>query len=181
MLFEHISVLTPEGIVPDRCVAIRGPRIASITAAAPEGSWPERYDGRGKLLLPGFVNAHSHTPMTLMRGYGENLALSRWLNERIFPFEALLTPEDIYWATLLGIAEMVRYGITSTSDMYFRLDAVARAFAEAGAKVNLSNGTTCFDGTPYAQLASTAETHAAVRDWQGAQDGRIRVAVSLHG
>ena len=47
MLFEHISVLTPEGIVPDRCVAIRGPRIASITAAAPEGSWPERYDGRG--------------------------------------------------------------------------------------------------------------------------------------
>lgn len=181
MLFEHISVLTPEGIVPDRCVAIRGPRIASITAAAPEGSWPERYDGRGKLLLPGFVNAHSHTPMTLMRGYGENLALSRWLNERIFPFEALLTPEDIYWATLLGIAEMVRYGITSTSDMYFRLDAVARAFAEAGAKVNLSNGTTCFDGTPYAQLASTAETHAAVRDWQGAQDGRIRVDVSLHG
>ncbi len=180
MLFEHIAMLTSEGIVPDQYVAVQGEKIACIGREKPDGPFGETYGGRGRLLLPGFVNAHSHTPMTLLRGYGENLPLSDWLTQRVFPFEARLTGQDIYWATLLGIAEMARYGITSTTDMYFRLDDMARAFAESGAKANLSNGATNFDGSPYAALGSTKETHDAIRDWQGAENGRVRVDLSLH-
>lgn len=180
MLFEHITVLTPEGVMEDQYVRTDGATIAYIGTTRPDGAPTNTYDGRGKLLLPGFVNAHSHTPMTLMRGYGENLVLSDWLNQRIFPFEAQMTGRDIYWASLLGIAEMVRYGITSTTDMYTKLDDMARAFHESGVKINLSNGAVNFDGSPYADLNSTKETHAAVRDWHMQGDGRIRIDQSMH-
>lgn len=180
MLFEHIAVLTPDGIFEDQFVATQGPFIAHIGKNPPAGDYGERYGGRGKLLMPGFVNSHSHTPMTLMRGYGENMVLSDWLNRRIFPFEAHMTGQDIYWASLLGIAEMVRYGITSTTDMYTKLDDMARAFSESGAKINLSSGVTNFDGSPYDTLSAVKESHAARRDWQGAGDGRIRIDLSLH-
>ncbi|MCL1964357.1 MAG: amidohydrolase [Firmicutes bacterium] len=180
MLFSNIAVLTPKGVREHQYVAVEGARIARISAERPIGTYGETYDGRGKLLLPGFVNAHSHTPMTLLRGYGENLALSDWLWRKIFPFEAHMTGKDIYWATLLGIAEMARYGITSTTDMYRELDHMARAFAESGAKINLSNGVTNFDASPYDALGAAREARAAVRDWQGAEDGRIAIDLALH-
>ena len=62
----------------------------------------EIYDGTGKVLMPGFYNAHGHSPMCLMRGYGENLPLDRWLNEKIFPFEDKLYNEAVYWSTSAG-------------------------------------------------------------------------------
>ena len=180
MLFENIAILTPEGIRENQFVAIEGAKIAKISEEKPLGDYGEAYDGRGRLMMPGFVNAHSHTPMTLLRGYGENLVLSDWLTQRIFPFEAHMTGEDIYWATLLGIAEMVRYGITSTTDMYCKLDHMARAFAESGAKINLANGITNFDGSAYETLEAVAEARRAVQDWNGAEDGRVRIDLSLH-
>jgi len=180
MLFANIAAVTPEGVREGQFIAIEGARIAKISSERPSGGYGEVYDGRGKLLLPGFVNAHSHTPMTLLRGYGENLTLSDWLEQRIFPFEAHMTGQDIYWATLLGIAEMARYGITSTTDMYRELDHMARAFAEGGAKINLSNGVTNFDASPYDTLGAAREARAAVRDWQGAEDGRVVIDLALH-
>lgn len=180
MLFEHIAVLTPEGVKDDRFVAVSGAHIVYIGGERPREAYGDTYNGRGKLLMPGFVNAHSHTPMTLMRGYGEELVLSDWLHTRIFPFEAHMTGGDIYWASLLGIAEMARYGVTSTSDMYYHLDDMARAFMGAGVKINMTNAVTNFTGAPYAQLRSTEEGHAALRDWNGAGDGLIRVDISLH-
>ena len=180
MLFEHIAVLTPEGILENQFVGVLGVKIAYLSKRRPARAYGETYNGRGKLLLPGFVNAHSHLPMALMRGYGENMVLSEWLTRRIFPFEAMLTGEDIYWATLLGIAEMLRYGITSTTDMYSRLDDMARAFAEAGAKVNLSNGVTNVDGIPYADIQAVQEARGMAARWQNAERGRIRIDMSLH-
>lgn len=181
MLFEQIAILLPDGsIAQNQYVATKGSEIAYIGAEKPAAGYGETYAGRGRLLLPGFVNAHSHTPMTLMRGYGENLTLHDWLRQRIFPFEAQMTGEDIYWATLLGIAEMVRYGIVSTTDMYTDLSYMARAFAESGAKANLSNGVTNFTGAAYADIAATKDAHAALRDFHMAQDGRIRIDLSVH-
>ncbi len=180
MLLDKIAVLSPDGIQRDQYVGIEGDLIAYIGNEKPSQDFGNVYNGRDKLLLPGFVNAHSHTPMTLMRGFGESLPLDQWLQRRIFPFEALMTGRDIYWATLLGIAEMVRYGITSTTDMYCKLDDMARAFAESGAKTNLSNGVTNFDSTPYAENKATKEAHQAIRDWQGAENGRIRIDLSIH-
>ena len=94
-----------------------GPSDGLSDSSASARSYEETYDGRGKILMPGLYNAHSHVPMTLLRGLGENLPLDKWLNDAIFPFEALMTDKDSYYATLAGFAEMIRFGVVSCTDM----------------------------------------------------------------
>lgn len=180
MLFEDIAVFLPEGLKEHYCVATEGERIAYIGAKRPEKDYGETVRGAHRLLMPAFYNCHSHTAMTLLRGYGENLKLQDWLTQRVFPFEDHLDDDAIYWGTLLGAAEMLRFGIVGTSDMYFRLDQEARAFGEAGAKANLSNGITMFDAPEFEAMNSVRETRAALRDLDGAYDGRIKIDFSLH-
>ena len=98
-------------------------------APAPEAAaaFGEVYDGAGRLLCPAFFNAHAHAPMTMLRGYAENLPLQAWLNDMVWPFEAKMTPEDTYWATVLACAEMARYGVVGFSDMYYATRERARA------------------------------------------------------
>ena len=182
MLFERIAVYLPEGIVPGQYVATKRNKITYIGPNAPNTAedYGETYPGKGKLLLPAFVNAHSHTPMTLLRGYGENLSLHDWLRQRIFPFEARMTGRDIYFATLLGIAEMLRFGIVSTTDMYSSICDMAKAFAESGAKINLSAGVTNFTGQAYDDLAATKDAHAAIEQYHMAEDGRVCIDLSMH-
>ena len=127
MLFERIAIVDENfDYQEDMYVGISGNLITYISKEAPSDALREHYyqtyDGKGKVLMPGFVNAHGHSPMSLMRGYGENLPLQRWLNELVFPFEDQLDGEAVYNGTLLSMAESIRYGITSTSDMYFWVD-----------------------------------------------------------
>jgi len=138
-------------------------------------------DGRGKLLAPGFYNTHTHAPMTLLRGYGENMLLMDWLEEKVFPFEQMLTGEDCYHATMLAAAESFSHGIVSSSDMYFFCDDMARAATESRAKLNVSRGLSFFDEIldltgfrPYQESKKLYEEH------HGAEDGRIRVDIGLH-
>ncbi len=86
----------------------------------------------GGLLMPGLVNCHAHSAMTVLRGAGEGLPLDRWLREVIWPREARLTPEDAHLGMLVGAAEMLQVGITTSAEMYFHAGAVARAAASAG-------------------------------------------------
>lgn len=96
-------------------------------------------EGKNTVALPGFINTHTHCSMTLLRGYGEGLPLMRWLNERIWPFEAKLTPDDIYKGALLSALEMIKSGTTCFLDMYFHEDYVAKAASEAGIKAVLGS------------------------------------------
>lgn len=82
------------------------------------GKWDEEIDCNGNLIMPGFKNAHSHSPMTFLRSYADDLPLQKWLYERIFPMEAKLTDEDIQTFTKLAILEYLTSGITSNFDMY---------------------------------------------------------------
>ncbi len=88
-----------------------------------------RLDG---MLLPGFVNAHAHTPMVLLRGAGEGLPVDRWLTEVMWPREGRLTPDDVQWGMLLGAAQLVSGGITTSAEMYFHGEEVAAAAREVG-------------------------------------------------
>lgn len=97
---------------------------------APESPGASRIDVPG-LLMPGFVNTHCHTPMVLLRGAGEGLPVDRWLTEVMWPREARLTPEDVYWGMTLGGAELLRNGVTSSVEMYFFPDQVALAASNA--------------------------------------------------
>ena len=96
-------------------------------------------DCGGNLLLSGFCNAHAHAAMCLFRGVADDLPLDKWLYERIFPMEDHLTEEDVYWGTMLQIAEYVKNGITCFADMYFYPDVVY----EAAKKANLCLAICC--------------------------------------
>ena len=159
MLFANIGILDDTlHYQANRFVGVRDGKIACICDTEPQEDFGERYDGTGKLLMPGFYNAHSHSAMTLLRGYAEDLSLSDWLNKKVFPFEARLTDEDIYNGTLLAMAEMLRFGVVSTTDMYFGGEANSRAVLEAGAKMNLSLAVTCFDDRAAHELPQYQET-----------------------
>ena len=143
-------------------------------------AYGEVYDGRGKLLVPAFYNAHAHAPMTLLRGYAENLPLQAWLNDMVWPFEAKMTPEDNYWATLLACAEMARYGVVSFSDMYYATDERVRAVVESGLKANICESELYFEPKPFADYASCAAVEEYVRKYHGAADGRILIDYNIH-
>lgn len=92
----------------------------------------EEFDCNNNLLMPGFKDAHAHTAMTFARSLADDYSLNDWLYKAIFPREAKLTPEHIYWFTKLGIADYISGGITSCFDMYFYPDSVTKAATEVG-------------------------------------------------
>ena len=128
-------------------------------------------DLKGKILIPGFINTHTHIPMTLMRGRADDLNLQDWLFNHIFPIEEKLTREDVYWGSQLALCEMIRGGTTCFSDMYFFEDAVAQAVAEAGIRANVS---WCFSGEEF-----NAERQLDMID-QYKEHELITVEASLH-
>lgn len=162
-------------------VLIENKRIASITKEMPDTTGVEVVDAKGNLLMPGFYNAHTHAAMTLFRGYGEDLPLQRWLDERILPAEDRLNYENVTVATRLAIAEMLKGGTVSFSDMYMFQDAVAEVVLEMGMKANLSRALVSF--SPDANIATDnrfAEAKALAEKYQNADDERVKVDFSLH-
>ncbi|MEE1314865.1 MAG: amidohydrolase [Faecalimonas sp.] len=183
MLFENIAIIDENFEHKENCyVGILGDRIDFIARQMPEDAekYGDVYDGTGKVLLPGFVNAHSHSAMTLLRGYAENLALSDWLNTRIFPFEAKLDDEAIYDGTMLAAAEMLRFGITSTTDMYFGAEANSKAVLDSGIKMNLGVPVTCFDERGIQEMPVHQEWKGNIEAYHGAGDGRLLMDLAIH-
>lgn len=109
--------------------------------------WDREIDGQGNLLMPGFKNAHTHTAMTFLRSYADDMKLDEWLHQQVFPNEAKLTGEAIYWFTKLGIMEYLTSGITAAYDMYFYVDDGARAAKECGFRYVFCDSINDFGGT----------------------------------
>jgi 5-methylthioadenosine/S-adenosylhomocysteine deaminase len=110
---------------------------ASITyagdaAGAPTRPADEVIDGAGCVVIPGLVNAHTHLAMVLFRGFADDMPLKPWLEERIWPTEMKLTPEDVYWGTRLGVLESLRGGVTCFNDMYHYYEAATQAAVDGG-------------------------------------------------
>jgi 5-methylthioadenosine/S-adenosylhomocysteine deaminase len=117
-----------------RCEAAR---IAEIGAAVAPRSGDLVIDAGGAPLVPALVNGHTHAAMTLFRGRGGDLPLMRWLQERIWPVEAKLEPEDVYWGVRLACVEMIRTGTARFWDMYWHPEATARAVRDAGLRATI--------------------------------------------
>ena len=181
MLFSNIDILDEHfEHHTGYYVGVKDQKIAYIGPVAPQEDYGEVYDGTGKLLMPGFVNAHSHSAMTLMRGYAENMALNDWLHKQIFPFEAKLDGEAIYNGTMLAAAEMLRFGIVSTTDMYFDAAANHRAVQDSGIKMNFSVSTTCFDDRGARELPAYREAMEALPLYHNSADGRMKLDLAIH-
>jgi len=133
-------------------------------------------------LLPGFVNTHCHSPMTLFRGTGENLPLQRWLHEVLWPREAHLRPDDVYWGMTLAAAELLAFGVTTTCDMYFHEDAHADAVVDAGSRAVLTPALLQLPGSEAggewwtASLDRFADFHAR----RHGEAGRLEVGFAAH-
>lgn len=160
---------------------VDGTHFSYVGAECPAGEWDEVCDCGGGLLIPAFYNTHCHAAMTLLRGYGDELPLDRWLNERIFPAEDKLTADATYWASLLACAEMMRGGTVSFSDMYMFEEETARAVAECGMKANLSRGIVSFDdAADFSADSRIREAMELYRGYNGSADGRVKIELSIH-
>jgi 5-methylthioadenosine/S-adenosylhomocysteine deaminase len=113
-------------------LGIKGNRIASVSEKPSTDPARKTISGKDKLILPAFVNAHTHAAMTLFRGAGDDMPLKQWLEEKIFPREAKLTSDAVYWGTRLACAEMIRSGVTTFNDMYFHMASVGHALRDSG-------------------------------------------------
>lgn len=129
-------------------ICIKGDRIADIQIVDDESQCPtstEVIDASNCIIMPGLVNGHSHTAMTLFRGFADDLPLREWLFDRIFPAELKhLRPETVYWGSLLGCLEMIASGTTSLIDGYFFQDETVRAVHKSGLRALIAQGVIDF-------------------------------------
>ncbi|MHA6533343.1 amidohydrolase [Paenibacillus sp. BAC0078] len=136
-------------------------------------------DGSRLLFMPGLVNTHGHTAMSLLRGYGDDMVLQSWLQEKMWPMEEKFTGEDVYWGTSLSVLEMLKGGTTTFLDMYDHMDRVAEVTELSGIRAVLMRGVIglCPEEVQNHKLA---EAVAFARNWHGKADGRITAMISPH-
>ena len=179
MIIRDVSLVTMNDrgeVLRHVDVEIRKDRFTGIRpTGGPLPAGEEIIDGRGKVMMPGLMNMHSHIAMSLFRNYGNDVNLQTWLEEYIWPREALLTEEDIRAGSALNIAEMLTTGTTCFVDMYYEMDGVAREVERMGIRACLTRGLTGpDDGT------RLKEQRKLYEDWHGRAGGRIRVKIGPH-
>jgi 5-methylthioadenosine/S-adenosylhomocysteine deaminase len=135
-------------------------------------------DGRGTAIVPGLVNGHTHAAMTLFRGYGDDLPLMEWLEQRIWPAEARLTADDVYWATRLACIEMIRTGTVRFWDMYWQPGATARAVEDAGLRAAV--GAPLIDGHDTERSSELRDAARRGVDDVAGRDPRVSPALAPH-
>lgn len=174
------NALTPEGVTDVR-IGDRGLIDEVGTRLHRVGDEGAEFviDASGSVLLPGLVNTHTHAAMTLLRGYADDMPLQEWLTGRIWPLEAHLTGEDVYWGTRLACLEMIRTGTTAFNDMYFFMEEAARAAGDAGLKAQLSYGFIDLS-LPEKREAEIRATERLVAHIRGMNNPRIRPAAGPH-
>lgn len=184
LLLRHADVLTLEGEVwrtlSDAWLGIDGDTICWLSTERPTEAYDEEKDLRGKLLLPGLINCHCHSPMVFLRGIGSDLNLHDWLWNHIFPTEARWTDRGVRAASELAILEMLAGGVTSFSDMYYRCDQTIEALCEAGMKANICRSTQGHPDLPYEKNRDCSEGLALFDRYHNYNGGKIRIDLCIH-
>ena len=197
VLFKNFTVVTPTkdgtlSVLTEACVAVKGGRIiyvgqdrslavrALMEAQREAGGTQigfDEYNGKNKILLPTFANAHTHIPMVLMRNSADDMCLEDWLFKRILPRETHLRKEDVYFASLLGMAEMISGGTGAAADMYFMSDETACAALQTGFRMNL-----CQDGkinNESGWYPDRASLQSFKNSFHGAGGGLLRTSLMI--
>ena len=154
-------------------------RISAVGAVDSLPDAPAQVHNVGGLLMPGLVNSHCHTPMTLVRSAGDGLPLQTWLSDGVWPREMQMTSDDARWGMTLGSAEMLLGGTTTTSEMYLHGEAIIDAVTESGARLVMAPGVFsghAVDGSLAGRLDEITEIHRN----HHSPDARISVAFGPH-
>ncbi|MFZ5354451.1 MAG: amidohydrolase [Bacillota bacterium] len=177
---QAITMNKANEVIKDCCIGIDGDRIVYMGSYRQglEDAYSRVIDCKNRTVMPGFVNAHNHAAMTIFRNYADDMKLMEWLFQKIFPLEDKLTGETVYTATFLAIAEMLRSGTTTFSDMYFFMEEVAEAAGIAGMRAVLARGLhgEMPDDTDY-RFCENLELY---RKYNKSFDDRIRVMFGPH-
>lgn len=185
ILFKNADILIKNGVgftvLENAFLAVDGKEISYIGAEEPNGEFDEIKTMNGKLLIPGLINCHNHSPMVLLRGIGSDLPLQQWLFDTIFPIEDRLAAEDIKAGSELALLEMISGGTVSFSDMYFEPEMTINAVAESGMKANITRPVQSFDPneTPD-QSYRMKEALALYEKYNNSFDGRVLVDFCIH-
>ena len=178
-----VTMDAPRSIIEDGAIAVSGDTIVAVGPSAEiEAKFTARQtiDAKNSLVLPGFINGHTHVPMTLFRGIHDDVTLNDWLYKYIFPAEAKNVNEDfVRWGTRLAAAEQIRSGVTTFADMYYFEDAVAEETKAAGMRGVLGETFIDFPAPDNkTNAAMLAYTEKFLQKWQG--DPLIHAAVAPH-
>lgn len=170
-------------IIENGYIRIKSGKIESIgpmEGLRMENASGEVEDMGGMLIMPGFVNTHTHVPMTLLRGYADDLPLHRWLTEYIFPAEARsMTPEHVRIAARLAFVEMIKSGTTCFNDMYFFEDVIAEEAKAAGIRGVMNESLIDFPTVSFKSVEEgLARSERLIRNWEG--DALIHPSVTVH-
>ncbi|ODN30688.1 amidohydrolase [Fervidobacterium thailandense] len=177
MLLKNVAILRNSNSLEFGDIRIDGRFIAEIGQNLVPHQSEEVLDFRGsKCVSVGFVNTHTHSPMSLLRAFAEDLPFNEWLFEKILPAEERLTPEAVYYGTMVSMMEMVSHGVVAFCDMYFHMDAVAQAVADFGMKAVLTRGLVDENGDDNGRLEEALKLY---EKWHGFDD-RIFVGLGPH-
>lgn len=157
-------------------IAIKGTRIEAMGPELPEQPG-ECIHARGMIAMPGLINAHQHSPMSLLRGFSDDLKLMDWLDRKMLPAEARMTPEDIYWGAKLAIAEMIKSGTTAFADMYIHMNEIAEAVQESGIRASLTRGVIGLEDDGGRRIREAIDL---IDRWSGKAEGRITTMMGPH-
>jgi 5-methylthioadenosine/S-adenosylhomocysteine deaminase len=166
-------------LLADHAIGIADGAIAWVVPSADvtEGQKDaaEIIDGVGHVAIPGLINCHTHSAMTMFRNSAEDVVTATWFNDHIWPMEINMTPRDVRLGAQLAVAEMLLAGVTTFADHYFDMDQIATVVEETGARGFLAQ--TYFSSQGEAGIESAAEF---AEEWNGAADGRITTAMGPH-
>ncbi|CCQ96805.1 5-methylthioadenosine/S-adenosylhomocysteine deaminase [[Clostridium] ultunense Esp] len=180
LLIKNITLVPMTGkeeVVEKTNIYIEGDKIIYIGELREDIKVTKTIDGQNKVAMPGLINAHTHIGMSLLRNYADDLPLHEWLTKKIWPIEAKLTAEDVYWGSLLSMVEMIQSGTTTFCDMYFFMDQVGKGLEESGIRGILTRGIIEESGKEKEKLDDTRELY---KNWHGKGEGRIKVMVAPH-
>ena len=187
LLFQNVTAVTMQKdnpVIQNAHVGIKNGCITYISNNPPAATASRTIDGTGKILIPGLYNCHTHIPMSLLRGFANDLALEEWLFNHIFPVEQKIKgiPSAVYTGAMLSIAEMIASGTIAFNEMYFGLPEIAKAVETSGVKANLSNGPITFDpdGYDYSKQNDCTETMHILENYHKAPHGRIKAEAAIH-
>ena len=180
ILIKNAIILDPEkDINVKKDLLIKDDLIYKIDEEIAQDNVDKVIDAKDKILLPGFVNTHTHLSMALFRGLADDLSLDEWLNDNIWPMEANLNEYYCYIGALLGAVELIKSGTTTFSDMYFYMEDVAKAVEESGIRAVLSYGMIDF-GDEEKRKAEIEKNMNLFKNCHNTADGRIKVFFGPH-
>jgi 5-methylthioadenosine/S-adenosylhomocysteine deaminase len=178
---EIITMNDSGEVVSGGVIEIRDGIISRVGKKVPKEISDEKIntiDGSNHIALPGFINTHTHVAMTSLRGYADDLSLMPWLQEKIWPMELKMTPEDRYWASMLGVLDMIRSGTTCLVDMSRDSEQVAKACETIGVRALLSEGLLGTEtDNPEIKLAESIDL---AQKWNKNEDNLIHFWMGPH-